>query len=121
MHRAKVITYKFLINILLRLPDAFYAILFAVVFPIYKALHKKRAYGRVEKHLAAAKEYVIRKSDDTNKMPHNVKSPNPDALATINARDTFKGIFWNALESYRANRVRKRTHHSRCHRRLCKN
>ena len=101
MHRAKVITYKFLINILLRLPDAFYAILFAVVFPIYKALHKKRAYGRVEKHLAAAKEYVIRKSDDTNKMPHNVKSPNPDALATINARDTFKGIFWNALESYR--------------------
>lgn len=34
-------------------------------------------------------------------MPHDVKSPNPDALATINARDTFKGIFWNALESYR--------------------
>ena len=55
MRRFKVITYKFLINILLRLPDAFYAILFAVVFPIYKALHKKRAYGRVEKHLATAK------------------------------------------------------------------
>jgi KDO2-lipid IV(A) lauroyltransferase len=34
-------------------------------------------------------------------MPRNVKKPNPDALAAINARDTFKGIFWNALESYR--------------------
>jgi KDO2-lipid IV(A) lauroyltransferase len=101
MHRIKATTYKFLINILLRLPDAFYAILFTVVFPIYKALHKKRAYGRVEKHLATAKEYVIRKSDNTNKMPRNMKSPNPDALAAINARDTFRGIFWNALESYR--------------------
>ncbi|WP_254899870.1 lauroyl acyltransferase [Fibrobacter sp. UWB13] len=70
------------------MPDAFYAVLFAVVFPIYKALHKKRAYGRVEKHLAVAKEYLA-------------KSTSPDALATINARDTFKGIFWNALESYR--------------------
>lgn len=88
MRRFKVITYKFLINILLRLPDAFYAILFTVVFPVYKALHKKRAYGRVEKHLATAKKYLA-------------KSPSPDALATINARDTFKGIFWNALESYR--------------------
>ncbi|SMG08390.1 KDO2-lipid IV(A) lauroyltransferase [Fibrobacter sp. UWB13] len=88
MRRFKVFTYKFLINILLRLPDAFYAVLFAVVFPIYKALHKKRAYGRVEKHLAVAKEYLA-------------KSTSPDALATINARDTFKGIFWNALESYR--------------------
>jgi len=86
MRRFKVITYKFLINILLRLPDAFYAILFTVVFPIYKALHKKRAYGRVEKHLSAAKEYLA-------------KSPN--AIATTNARDTFRGIFWNALESYR--------------------
>ncbi|WP_235002804.1 lauroyl acyltransferase [Fibrobacter sp. UWB16] len=83
------------------MPNIFYSAFFAVVFPIYKVLHKKRAYGRVEKHLAAAKEYVIRKSDDTNKMPRNMKSPNPDALATINARDTFKGIFWNALESYR--------------------
>ena len=86
MHRIKVITYKFLIYILLRLPDAFYAVLFAIVFPVYKALHKKRAYGRVEKHLAAAKEYLA-------------KSPN--AIATTNARDTFRGIFWNALESYR--------------------
>lgn len=101
MHRIKIITYKFLIYILLRLPDAFYAVLFAFVFPVYKALHKKRAYGRVEKHLTAAKEYVIQKSDGTNKMPRDVKSPNPNAIAKINARNTFKGIFWNALESYR--------------------
>lgn len=83
------------------MPNIFYSAFFTVVFPIYKVLHKKRAYGRVEKHLAAAKEYVIRKSDGTNKMPRNMKSPTPDALATTNARDTFKGIFWNALESYR--------------------
>lgn len=101
MHRIKATTYIFLINILLRLPDAFYVVLFAVVFPVYKALHKKRAYGRVEKHLAAAKEYEARESNGTNKMPRNVKSPNPNAIAKINARDTFKGIFWNALESYR--------------------
>ena len=101
MRRFKVITYKFLINILLRLPDAFYAVLFAVVFPIYKALHKKRAYGRVEKHLAAAKEFEARKSNGTNKMPRDAKSPTPNALATTNACDTFRGIFWNALESYR--------------------
>ena len=88
MRRIKVITYKIIINILLRLPDAFYAVLFAVVFPVYKALHKERAYGRTEKHLAAAKEYLAKKSSS-------------NAIAKINARDTFKGIFWNALESYR--------------------
>ena len=101
MHKIKVITYKFLINILLRLPDAFYAVLFTVIFPVYKALHKNRAYGRVEKHLAAAKEYEARESNCSNKMPRNEKCPPPKALATVNACDTFKGIFWNALESYR--------------------
>lgn len=89
MRRFKVITYKFLINILLRLPDVFYAILFAVVFPIYKALHKKRAYGRVEKHLELARQYLAE------------NSINCAELAKVNPRDTFKGIFWNALESYR--------------------
>jgi KDO2-lipid IV(A) lauroyltransferase len=97
MHRIQVITYKFLINILLRLPDAFYAVLFATVFPVYKALHKKRAYGRVEKHLAHAKEY---------------KAKSSNAISKINARDTFRGIFRNALESYRGlarfNSVEKR-------------
>lgn len=89
MHRIKATTYKFLINILLRLPDAFYAILFTVVFPIYKALHKKRAYGRVEKHLELARQYLAE------------NSINCAELAKVNPRDTFKGIFWNALESYR--------------------
>ena len=97
MRRFKVITYKFLINILLRLPDAFYAILFAVVFPLYKALHKKRAYGRVEKHLAAAKEYAAKVyAKKMRAVPYN-----DSALFTVTPRDTFRGIFWNALESYR--------------------
>ena len=97
MRRFKIITYKFLVNILLRLPDAFYAILFAVVFPIYKALHKKRAYGRVEKHLAAAKEYAAKVY--TKKM--RTESSTKSALLNVTPRDTFRGIFWNALESYR--------------------
>lgn len=89
MHRIKATTYKFPINILLRLPDAFYVVLFAVVFPIYKVLHKKRAYGRVEKHLELARQYLAE------------NSINCAELAKVNPRDTFKGIFWNALESYR--------------------
>ena len=71
---------------MLRLPDFFYSFLFFIAFPVYKALHKKRAYGRVEKHLEAAKKYDIR-----GKTP----------LQSTTARDVFKGIFWNALESYR--------------------
>lgn len=67
-------------NILLRMPDVFYSMLFTGVFPIYKALHTKRAYGRTVRHLAKAKAYL-----KTN----------------IHARDVFKGIFWNALDSYR--------------------
>ena len=97
MRRFKIITYKFLVNILLRLPDAFYAILFAVVFPIYKALHKKRAYGRVEKHLAAAKEYAAKVYTKKMRTDSSTKS----ALLNVTPRDTFRGIFWNALESYR--------------------
>ena len=97
MRRFKIITYKFLVNILLRLPDAFYTILFAVVFPIYKALHKKRAYGRVEKHLAAAKEYAAKVYTKKMRTDSSTKS----ALLNVTPRDTFRGIFWNALESYR--------------------
>ena len=97
MRRFKIITYKFLVNILLRLPDAFYAILFAVVFPIYKALHKKRAYGRVEKHLAAAKEYAANVyTKEMRAVPYA-----DSTLFAVTPRDTFRGIFWNALESYR--------------------
>lgn len=73
-------TYKILLNVLLRVPDVFYSALFAVAFPIYKALHTKRAYGRTVRHLENAKTYL---------------------KTTVSARDTFKGIFWNALDSYR--------------------
>ncbi len=72
--------YKILFQILLRTPDVFYSALFAVAFPIYKALHTKRAYGRTVMHLANAKAYL-----KTN----------------VSARDMFRGIFWNALDSYR--------------------
>ena len=73
-------TYKILLNVLLRVPDVFYSALFAVAFPVYKALHTKRAYGRTVKHLKNAKAYL---------------------KISTTARDVFKGIFWNALDSYR--------------------
>ena len=84
MHQFKYILYKITIYILLRLPDFIYTLLFIVAFPIYKALHKKRAYGRVEKHLELARKYNTANS-----------------LQRTTARDVFQGIFWNALESYR--------------------
>lgn len=65
---------------MLRVPDVFYSALFAVAFPVYKALHTKRAYGRTVKHLANAKAYL---------------------KTSVSARDMFKGIVWNALDSYR--------------------
>lgn len=82
-------TYKVVLFILLRLPDFFYSFLFFIVFPVYKALHKKRAYGRVEKHLELARQHLAEKG--INSAP----------LQKTTARDVFKGIFWNALESYR--------------------
>ena len=81
--------YKIVLFVLLRLPDIFYSVLFTVVFPVYKALHKERAYGRVEKHLELARQYLAEKSIDC--------AP----LQKTTARDVFKGIYWNALESYR--------------------
>ncbi len=80
MNNYKYKIYKILVHSLLRVPDVFYSALFAVAFPIYKALHTKRAYGRTERHLANAKAYL---------------------KTSISARDMFKGIFWNALDSYR--------------------
>jgi KDO2-lipid IV(A) lauroyltransferase len=80
MNNYKYKIYKVLVHSLLRVPDVFYSALFAVAFPIYKALHTKRAYGRTVRHLENAKAYL---------------------KATVSARDMFKGIFWNALDSYR--------------------
>ena len=80
MNNYKYKIYKILVHSLLRVPDVFYSALFAAVFPVYKALHTKRAYGRTVKHLAKAKAYL---------------------KTCVTARDMFKGIFWNALDSYR--------------------
>ena len=77
-------------NILLRLPDFFYSFLFTLFFPIYKALHTKRAYGRTVKHLEAARAYMEKTARE---------SAGP--LQKVTARDVFKGIYWNALDSYR--------------------
>ena len=96
MYKLKYIFYKILFHVLLRLPDLFYTILFAVFFPIYKALHKKRAYGRVEQHLELAREYVVKKT-----IEKNTNSPNNTPLLHTSAKDVFRGIFWNALDSYR--------------------
>ena len=89
MRSLRFLTYKVVLFILLRLPDFFYSFLFFIVFPVYKALHKERAYGRVEKHLELAQQYLAEKG--INSAPLNKTT----------ARDVFKGIYWNALESYR--------------------
>ena len=94
-------TYRILLFVLLRLPDFFYSFLFTIVFPIYKALHKQRAYGRVEKHLAAAKEYAAKAYAKEITQEMRAAPYNDAALFTVTPRDTFRGIFWNALESYR--------------------
>lgn len=80
MKDIRFVLYKATLQFLLRLPNVFYTILFTFVFPIYKALHTERAYGRTVRHLAIAKAYL---------------------KTSISARDMFKGIFWNALDSYR--------------------
>ena len=90
MFRLKVFTYRLLFNILLRLPDFFYSFLFTLVFPIYKAFHTERAYGRVVKHLKAAREYMEKENPGR-----------AEPLRNVSARNVFKGIYWNALDSYR--------------------
>ena len=100
MYKVKLIIYRVLLFILLRLPDFFYSFLFAIAFPIYKALHKERAYGRVVQHLEAARKYIANRDRDIDCADIAVHN-NCAGLAKTTARDVFKGIFWNALESYR--------------------
>ena len=45
------IAYKIILQLLLHMPKPLEDFLFAVIYPIYKALHQKRAWGRVQKHL----------------------------------------------------------------------
>ena len=88
--RVKIIAYKTMMNILLRTPDVFYSALFKIAFPVYKALHTRRAYGRVVEHLEKARLY---KEHFANGEPFPLQKTTP--------RDVFKGIFWNAIDSYR--------------------
>lgn len=97
MFKVKFGIYKITLHAMLRLPDFFYSFLFTVVFPIYKALHKERAYGRVVQHLESARQYSAR---NANAIAHKANKDCAE-LAKTTARDVFKGIFWNALESYR--------------------
>lgn len=91
----KYVICKFLFFAFLKLPDSFFKALFNIVFPIYKALHKKRAYGRVEKHLAAASLYIKEKRAETEAFSKELP------VEAICAQQVFKGIFWNAIDSYR--------------------
>lgn len=76
--------YKFFLHFLLRLPDALFKVLFVIIFPIYKALHTKRAYGRVVSHLQATGF-----STGTFKYKQ------------INSQNVFKSLYWNGIDSYR--------------------
>lgn len=82
--KAKYIFCKALFHTILRLPDSFLENLFDKAFPIYMALHKDRAYGRVKQHL--------------KKIAHLYPTP---AMKRVRARSVFRGIYWNAIDSYR--------------------
>ena len=110
MQKIKFGIYKVTLHILLRLPDFFYSFLFAIAFPVYKALHTERAYGRVVKHLKAARGYLKTQAQGLNDAsvlncarelngPQEINCAEP--LQNVTARDVFKGIYWNALDSYR--------------------
>lgn len=94
MKNFRFVLYKATFHFLLRLPNAFYAVLFTLAFPIYKALHTKRAYGRTVRHLANAKKYATVDCFASASEARN-------DVGAVTAKDVFKGIFWNALDSYR--------------------
>lgn len=80
----KYTLYKTVFRVLLRFPDRVFEDLFNKAYPIYKALHKDRAHGRVVQHLKNA----------------IAANPTP-ALKKTTARSVFRGIYWNAIDSYR--------------------
>lgn len=85
MLKAKFVIYKATLHALLRLPDAFFALLFKIAFPIYKALHTKRAYGRVERLLQETGFY----------------GKNATRKHKVSPKDVFESIYWNGIDSYR--------------------
>lgn len=82
----KSVFLKILFFILLRLPNFVFAFIFFLAYPIYKHLHRERAYGRVVKHLENAKSYC-----------DGIGAEFSECFAD----DMFKGIYWNAIDSYR--------------------
>lgn len=78
----KWILYKLTFHFFLRLPDAILSFLFTIFHPIYKATHKKRAYGRVEKHLKNCGFAT-------------------DSAKNVSAKEVFKSLYWNGIDSYR--------------------
>lgn len=79
----KYLLYSIFFHVLLRMPDVFFAILFCIIHPIYKALHTKRAYGRVISHL------------------QSTGFSTPNDARQITAHDVFKSLYWNGIDSYR--------------------
>lgn len=84
-----------MLRAILRLPDFFFAILEKLALPIYRALHRKRAYGRVEKHLKNARAYCTTLGGNSDALANSA------ALEKCTADDVFRGIYWNAIDSYR--------------------
>lgn len=84
----KYVLAKIVLHALLRFPDFALGFLFKLAYPIYKKTHEKRAWGRTQRHLEKAQEFL----EETN---HEKK------WTDVTPRDVFQGIFWNALDSYR--------------------
>lgn len=89
----KSVFLKIFFFILLRLPNFVFAFIFFLAYPIYKHLRRERAYGRVVKHLENAKAYCARVGAKFSKCS--------EKFNVCSADDMFKGIYWNAIDSYR--------------------
>ena len=85
MNKFKYYAYKILIFVLLRLPDGFFALLLKFAFPIYRILHTKRAYGRVDR--------LLRETGFWGRKA--MRRPR------ISPRDVFESLYWNGIDSYR--------------------
>ena len=85
MNKYKYYAYKILVFVLLRLPDVFFALLLKFAFPVYRILHTKRAYGRVDRLLR-----------ETGFWGRGAKR-----RPRVSPRDVFESLYWNGIDSYR--------------------